>query len=31
MDPHRTRLEHDLLGDRAVPDDACCTTSSSST
>ena len=22
MDPHRTRLEHDLLGDRAVPDDA---------
>ena len=22
MDPHRTRVEHDLLGDRAVPDDA---------
>ncbi|MBX3591019.1 MAG: aspartate ammonia-lyase [Burkholderiaceae bacterium] len=22
MDAHRTRLEHDLLGDRAVPDDA---------
>ncbi len=22
MDPHRTRVEHDLLGDRAVPDNA---------